>query len=467
RRGRKMEVTQLFRKAFRYRTRLANSESRGAKLMKYSSILVAGILSCAAYARAQEPGNPPSTFTKDVAPILQKHCQTCHRPGEAAPFSMLTYQDTRPWAGTIKMVVSQKIMPPWYADPKYGHFANERSLSADEIRTLVNWVNSGAQKGADADMPPPVQNFVEGWGIPAPDVIFQLPKPFPVPASGVMDYQYVIVPTGFTEDKWIQALEVRPTDRAVVHHIIAYLREPGSNYFKDQKKGVFFVAPPPKVDEKTDTSALPSDFLVGYAPGQPAEILHTGEGKLIKAGSDIVFEVHYTPNGTPTQDQTRLGLIFTKTPPKERVLTLSASNGTFKIPPGDPDYKVDATFEVRKDVKLVGLHPHMHSRGKAFEYRLVFPDGRKETILSVPSFNWHWQLWYNLDEPITLPQGTKIECTAHFDNSPNNPENPDPTKSVRWGQQSWDEMMVGFFNLEFDATISAKEISAPDAIHVH
>ena len=438
------------------------------KFMKYLAMLLVTILCCAGYALGQEPNNPPPTFTKDVAPILQKHCQTCHRPGEAAPFSMLTYEETRPWAATIKMVVAQKIMPPWYADPQFGHFANERSLSADEIRTLVAWVNGGSRKGAAADMPAPVNNFVEGWGIPAPDKVFQLPKPFPVPASGVIDYQYVIVPTGFTEDTWVQMLEVRPTDRAVVHHIIAYLREPGSNYFKDQKKGVFFVAPPPKTDEKTDISALPSDFLVGYAPGQPAEILHPGEGKLIKAGSDIVFEVHYTPNGTPTTDQTKLGLVFAKTPPKERVLTLSASNGAFKIPPGDPNYKVDATFEVRKDVTLVALHPHMHSRGKSFEYRLVFPDGRKETILSVPVYNWHWQLWYNLAEPILLPQGTKIECTAHFDNSPNNPENPDPTKSVIWGQQSWDEMMVGFFNLKFDASMPAAELKATEgAIHVH
>ena len=436
--------------------------------MKPLGILLTIELCSAGYVRAQEKIAPTPTFTKDVAPIVQKHCVTCHRPGEAAPFSMLTYEETKPWAGMMKVVVSQKIMPPWFADPQYGHFANERSLSAEEIRILVNWVNAGAQKGSPEDMPPPPTNFVTGWGIPSPDVVLQLPKPFPVPAAGVMDYQYVIVPTGFTEDKWVQMLEVRPTDRAVVHHIIAYLREPGSNYFKDQKLGVFFIAPPAKVGEKVDTSALPSDFLVGYAPGQPAEVLRPGEGKLIKAGSDIVFEVHYTPNGTPTTDQTKLGLVFTKAPPKERVLTLSASNGTFKIPPGDANYRVDATFNVLRDVKLVGLHPHMHSRGKAFEYRLVFPDGRKETILSVPAYNWHWQLWYNFAQPIDLPQGTKIECTAHFDNSPNNPENPDPTKAVIWGQQSWDEMMVGFFNLKFDANLPAKELTAEEgAIHVH
>ena len=418
--------------------------------------------------RAQETNNPPPTFSKDVAPLLQKHCQTCHRPGEAAPFSMLTYKDTKPWAAMMKMVVTQKVMPPWYADPKYGHFSNERSLSPAEVRTLVMWVNGGAQEGDPKDMPPPVSEFVEGWGIPQPDLVLQLPKVFPVPASGVLDYQYVIVPTGFEEDRWVQALEVRPTDRSVVHHIIAYLREPGSSYFKDQKPGVFFIAPPAKTDEKTDTSALPSDFLVGYAPGQPAEILRLGEGKLIKAGSDIVFEVHYTPNGKATFDQTRLGLVFARTPPKERVLTLSASNGTFKIPAGDPNYRVDASFDVRKDVTLVAVHPHMHARGKSFEYRIVFPDGKSETILSVPAYNWHWQLWYDLAEPLDLPPGTKIECTAHFDNSANNPENPDPTKDVIWGQQSWDEMMVGFFNLKFDANMSPKELTAEKgAIHTH
>lgn len=431
-------------------------------------VLLLVMVSClASAAPAQEPNNPPPTFTRDVAPILQKHCVTCHRPGEAAPFSMLTYEDARPWAPMMKMAVTQKIMPPWFADPHYGHFANERSLSAEEIRTLVAWVNGGAQKGDVKDMPPPPQNFVEGWGIPAPDAVFQLPKPFPVPPSGVMEYQYVIVPTGFKEDKWVQMLEVRPTDRAVVHHIIAYLREPGSNYFKDQKPGVFFTAPPSKKDEKTDASALPSDFLVGYAPGQPAEILQPGEGKLIKAGSDIVFEVHYTPNGTPTKDQTRLGLVFAKAPPQDRVLTLSASNGTFKIPPGDPDYQVDASFEIQRDLKLVALHPHMHARGKSFEYRLLFPDGKKETILSVPVYNWHWQLWYDFAKPVDLPRGTKIECTAHFDNSPNNPENPDPSKTVIWGQQSWDEMMVGFFNLKFDARIPAEEIKSQGSVHVH
>jgi hypothetical protein len=370
---------------------------------------------------------------------------------------MLTYEDVRPWTGAIKLAVQQRVMPPWYADPKYGHFSNERSLTEAEIHTLLSWTAEGALKGDPEDMPAPM-NFTEGWGIPKPDVVLQLPKPFPVPESGMVEYQYVIVPTGFTKDTWVQAAEVRPTERAVVHHIIAFVREPGSNYFKDQKPGVFFEAPPAKTDEKTDTSTLPSDFLVGYAPGQPAEILQPGQGKLIKAGSDIVFEVHYTPNGKAVMDQTKLGLVLARETPKDRVQTLSASNGTFKIPPGDPDYRVDASFVVAQPVVLSALHPHMHTRGKDFEYRLVFPNGETRTILQVPAYNWHWQLWYNLQEPIVLPKGTKIECTAHFDNSAKNPENPDPTKTVIWGQQNWDEMMVGFFNLVYDANMSPKDL---------
>src|SRR5258708_39639400 len=258
----------------------------GRTLTLAASTLAATIC-LGAYSLCQSPAAPAVTFTKDVAPILQKHCQTCHRPGEAAPFPLVTYEQARPWAATMKLAVKQKRMPPWYADPAIGHFANDRSLTEKEISTILAWANAGTPQGDPADMPPPA-NFVEGWGIPKPDVIFELPHAFSVPESGMVEYQYVIIPTGFTEDKWIQAAETRPTDRSVVHHIIAYVREPGSNYFKDQKPGVFFEAPPPKQDEKTDTSALPSDFLVGYAPGQPGEILRPGQAKLIKAGSDIV-----------------------------------------------------------------------------------------------------------------------------------------------------------------------------------
>jgi hypothetical protein len=265
-------------------------------MMKRILVVLAFEICGSAIVLGQMGGMSAPTFTKDVAPILQKNCQTCHRAGEAAPFPLLTYEQVRPWASSIKLVVQQKMMPPWFADPAYGHFSNDRALTAKEISTLVAWANAGAPEGDPKDAPA-AASFVEGWGIPKPDKIFELPRAFAVPASGMVEYQYVIFPTGFTEDKWVQMAEARPTERSVVHHIIAYVREPGSNYFKDQKTGVFFEAPPPKSDEKTDRSALPSDFLVGYAPGQPAETLSPGQAKLIKAGSDIVLEVHYTPTG--------------------------------------------------------------------------------------------------------------------------------------------------------------------------
>lgn len=399
---------------------------------------------------------PSVTFTKDVAPVWQKNCQGCHRPGEAAPFSLLSYEQARPWAKAMKEAVRLKKMPPWFADPQYGKFSNDRSLSPKEIETIAAWAEAGAPQGDLKDMPAPV-SFVEGWSIPKPDVVFEFPQAYQIPATGTIEYQKVIVPTGFTEDKWVQFAEARPDDRARVHHMIAFIREPGSKWLRDAKPGVFFVAPKPKEND-ADTSALPSDFLVGYAPGQPPEILAPGQAKLIKAGSDLVLEIHYTTNGRASEDRSKFGLVFAKQPPKERVLTLSATNGKFKIPPGDPNYKVDAEFELGTTVKLLGLHPHMHGRGKDFEYRIVYPTGETETLLQVPRYNWHWQLWYTLTKPLVLPKGTKIECTAHFDNSPNNPDNADPTKEVSWGDQSWDEMMVGFFNLVFDANLPVKEI---------
>ena len=396
------------------------------------------------------------TFTKDVAPVLERNCQECHRPGEAAPFSLLTYEQARPWAKAIKQAILTLKMPPWFADPHYGKFSNERSMSKQDIAAIVNWVDAGAPEGDPKDMPPP-RDFLQGWSIPKPDLVIQLPKAFPIPASGTVEYQKFIIPSGFTEDKWVQFAEARPDQRSQVHHMILYIREPGSHWLRDAKPGEFFVAPKPAGDN-VDTSALPSDFLVGYAPGQPPERLPPGQAKLIKAGSDFVLEIHYTTNGKPALDRSRFGLVFAKSPPAERVLTLSATNGAFRIPPGDPNYRVDAEFEFAADVTLTGLHPHMHGRGKDFEYRLVPPSGESETLLRVPHYNWHWQLWYTLAHPIPLPKGARIECTAHFDNSPNNPENADPTKAVTWGDQSWDEMMVGFFNIAFPASMPVEDL---------
>jgi len=412
----------------------------------------------AASLTAQQKSRVP-TFSKDVAPILQKHCQECHRPGEIGPMSFLTYEQTRPWAAAIKAAVAQMKMPPWHADPRYGHFSNDRSLNQTQIDTFVKWANGGALQGDPKELPPPAQ-FTDGWGIPNPDIVFQLPEPYKIPATGTIEYLHWVIPTNFKEDKWVQFAEARPGDRSRVHHIIAFVREPGSNWLKDAKPGIPFIPEKPK-DPDANTSDLPSDFLVGYAPGQPPEAFEPGRAKKVRAGSDIILQIHYTTDGKASTDASRVGLVFAKQPPPLRAMTFSATNGKFKIPAGAPNHRVDAEFIIGTDVVLHGLHPHMHARGKDFLYRVQFPDGRTETLLSVPKYSFAWQLWYNLANPVPLPKGTKILCTAHFDNSPNNPYNPDPKKEVEWGDQSWDEMMVGFFNLVFPADTPIDNINPP------
>jgi len=290
-----------------------------------------------------------------------------------------------------------------------------------------------------------------------------MPNAFDIPPTGTIEYQYVIVPTGFTQDRWVQFAEARPGSRALVHHIIAFIREPDSKWMKDAKPGVPFVPEKRKKDKKNkkdddDEGGFSGDAVAGYAPGMLAMQLQPGQAKLIKAGSDIVFQLHYTANGKPGTDRSKLGLVFATEPPRERVFTLAAANGKFKIPPGDADYKVDSEFEMGTQVKLTSMQPHMHLRGKDFEYRVVYPTGESETLLKVPNYSFNWQLAYAPVKQIVLPQGTKIECTAHFDNSPNNPNNPDATKEISWGDQSWDEMMIGFFDVAFDANMPLKNL---------
>ena len=394
------------------------------------------------------------TFSKDVAPILQKNCQGCHRPGEAAPMSLLTYEQARPWAKAMKQAVLSKKMPPWFADAKYGHFRNDRSLAQKEIDTLVSWVDAGAPEGDPKDLPKPAE-FVDGWNIGKPELVLEMPEPFQVPASGTIEYQYVVLPYKFTEDRWVQMAEVRPGNRAVVHHVIAYIRDGSSKWMRDKKPGEIFV---PEPDSKGDRPQLSGDMLSGFAPGLPASVLEPGQGRLIKAGSDIVLQLHYTANGKSGEDRTTVGVVFCKQPPAQRVMTLGASNNKFTIPPGDSNYRVDADFELGHDAKLSALLPHMHLRGKDFEYRLVYPTGETETILSVPHYDFSWQLWYQPVNDIVLPKGTKISTTAHFDNSLNNRNNPDPTKAVKWGDQSWEEMMIGFFDVTFPADLDPKQL---------
>ncbi len=403
--------------------------------MRVLSLALAGAAICAAASTSQV------TFYKDVLPVLQKNCQSCHRPGEAAPMSFLTYDSTRPWAKAIKNAVATKKMPPWFADPSHGKFANDRTLSTSDLNTLVSWADAGATAGNPKDAPKPVA-FTEGWAIGKPDVVFEIPTAFNIPESGTIDYQYVRMPTGFTEDKYVQLAEARPTDRERCHHIIAFIREPNSAWFKDSPVGVPFVP-----EKKGGDGGGQGDFLAGYAPGMVAPALQPGQAKLIKAGSDIIFQLHYTANGKPGSDKSRVGIIFSKVKPTERVVTLAAANPKFVIPPGDGNYRVDSKITLQDDATLTMMLPHMHLRGKSFDYRITYPDGTKETILSVPHYSFSWQLSYFLAEPKKLPKGTLIECTAYFDNSPNNPANPDSSKEVRFGEQSWDEMMIGFFDV--------------------
>ena len=403
-------------------------------------VLSLGLAFAAVVAAATTSSQP--TFYKDVLPVLQRNCQGCHRPGEAAPMSFLTYESTRPWAKAIKGAVATKKMPPWFADPSHGKFANDRTLSTTEINTLVAWADNGAKEGNPKDGPQAIA-FAEGWAIGKPDVVFEIPTPVSVPTSGTIEYQYVRMPSGFTEDKYIQFAEARPTDREHCHHIIAFIREPDSRWMKDSPVGVAFI--PEK--KKGGDGGGGGDFLAGYAPGTIPYSLKPGQVKLVKAGSDIVFQLHYTANGKIGEDKSRVGVIFAKDKPTERIVTLASSNGKFAIPPGDGNYRVESKITLQEDSTMTMMLPHMHLRGKSFEYRVTTPDGKTETILSVPHYSFSWQLSYYLEKPLFMPKGTIVECTAYFDNSANNPANPDPTKEIKFGEQSWDEMMIGFFDV--------------------
>jgi len=365
--------------------------------------------------------NKEITFSKDIAPIFYKNCVQCHRAGEIAPMSLMTYKEARPWARSIREKVLTREMPPWHADPQHGEFANDRRLSQQEIDTIAAWVDQGAKEG-DPKSLPPAPEFVDGWNIGKPDVVFHLPQEYPVPASGVVEYKYFTVPTNFTEDKWIQAAEIRPGNRAVVHHIIVFVRSGNE----------------------------PQKLLVGYAPGEQPAIYSKGVGRKIPAGSSLVFQVHYTPNGTATTDRSYVGLVFARETPKQELLTRPVLNMRFVIPPGDPNYRVESSYTFTEDAHIYSLMPHMHLRGKSFEFRLIYPDGTSKTILSVPNYSFAWQSYYVLKQPVAAPKGTRIHCIAHFDNSDKNKYNPDPTKEVRWGDQTWEEMMIGWTSYTLD-----------------
>jgi hypothetical protein len=402
---------------------------------------------------------PEVTYHKDIEPIFQRRCQECHRPGEIAPFSMRSYTEVRPWAKAIRTDVLAKKMPPWLADSQYGHFANDRSLSKQEIDTITAWVDQGAKEG-DASQAPVPRKFPERWNIPTPDLVISMREPFQVPANGEVSYQYIVMPTGLTEDTWVQMAEARPSEPSVVHHIVVFIRSPQSKWLRDVAPGIAYV-PPGNGKDFNNTSGGGSDILLVYTPGMIPEIWRPGLAKLVKAGSDLVFQVHYTPNGKPASDLSKIGLVLAKEKPAERALTLSAYKLDFRIPPQDPNYRVDAKAMLPNGGEILSLFPHVHLRGRAFEYRAVYPDGTSEILLRVPRYDFYWQLDYKLATPVKLPPGSRMECSAWYDNSPNNPRNPDPTAEIRFGEQSREEMMFGFFDVVIPAEMTTQEFLRP------
>jgi len=406
-----------------------------------------GLVVAAGLVLAADAG-PAPTFYKDVLPILEKNCQSCHRPGEIGPMPLLTYAGTRPWAKSIKAAVASRKMPPWFADPRFGHFRDERRLSDTDIAKISAWVDAGAPEGNASQAPAPLV-WKEGWNI-RPDEIFQMPGSYTVPAKLALDYVYVVIPTGFTRDTWVTAAEIRPSARSVVHHVLAVIRPPGSQWMKDAKPMVPYVPPAEAHDgepDAADPQAVPVnmnyELLAAYAPGvQPQRFDIDHSAKLIPAHSDIVLQLHYTANGkSAVQDQTRLGLTLSPGAPEKRFMSAVANAWHWTIPPGDPNFEAKGSLTFGEPVELAFLQPHMHLRGKDMTVRLVYPSGKTETLLSVPHYDFNWQIVYYLAKPLHLPMGTKVEITAHWDNSANNPFNPDPTKAVKWGNQSWDEML--------------------------
>jgi len=367
------------------------------------------------------------TFHKDVEPIFQKRCAECHRPGDIGPFSLLKYDKAKSSAKQIKEVVVKRRMPPWHADPKIGEWKNDRHLSTKEIDTIAGWVDAGAPEG-DAKDAPPAPKFPEGWHIGTPDATWSIPRKEHIPAEGTVPYRNLFVPTGLKEDRWVQAVEVRPGTRAVVHHVL-----------------VFVIYPLTRLKEQPKIDGL-NGYIGIYVPGEGPTTFAEGMGKYIPAGATLAFQIHYTTNGEAADDQTQIGFIWAKSKPPQEVVTYSVHSQRIRIPPEAPDHPEEASFTLPTDAKILSFLPHMHVRGKAFKYVAVSPEGKEEVLLDVPRYDFNWQICYRLKEPKSVKKGTTIRAYARFDNSKNNPANPDPSKEVRWGQQTWEEMLVGYMD---------------------
>jgi hypothetical protein len=405
------------------------------------------------------------TYYRDIAPIIQQNCQSCHRQGEIAPMAFENYHQVRPWAKAIRESIQQKTMPPGQADERYGHFRNAMRLSTEEAEAVIRWASMGAPAGKPADAPPPVE-YPTGWTLGEPDEIFMMTEPYTLAAEGTDEYKYFTIPTNHTEDKWITGVEIIPGNSAIVHHVIVFIQEPG---MPDREEGGIvpinsrrpespeelerLMARQETAQERVREAGLrpapirPFGMLGGMAPGTPPQRFDRGHGKLLKAGSKLVFQMHYSRTGQDEIDQTMIGLHYAQEPVEHEVITTAAANWVFAIPPHADNYRVDAWHTFDRPIRIHMFMPHLHLRGKSFDYVAIYPDGRSETLLSIPKYDFNWQFVYEPVEPITLPAGTTIHCIAHFDNSAGNPDNPDPEAIVRFGEPTVDEMMIGWMDV--------------------
>jgi len=446
------------------------------------------LASYSAHPTAQSPQAASSpTFYQDVLPILQKNCQSCHRPGQIAPFSLLTYESARPWARSMKTKVESRQMPPWFADPTHGEFSNDPSLTKGEIETIAKWADAGALAGNPADAPPPRAWAENGWTV-KPDYIIK-GMDYPVPAhvpKEVIEWATYIVPSGFTKDTWITSLEIKPSELSVTHHIcISFIEHDPAVKYNDpvwvdrqrDEAGVDTVGNginnlvPPGTRPTRNVTAAGNDGC--YVPGKSFEDYRSfNAAKLIPAGSDVRVQIHYTPSGKESVDRPEIGVTIAKQPP-ERIYVTSGMSApgdrkVFAIPPNHPNWMsppAEAIFEA--DAEIVWMMPHMHVRGKDMTYTLVYPDGRQEIILNVPRYDFNWQLGYNLAKPVKVTKGTKLIVSAHFDNSPANKFNPDPNRTVYMGTMTWEEMMFPFFSVVVDKSVDPRKVitvrvAAPD-----
>lgn len=417
-------------------------------------------------------GAPP-TFSKDVAPIFYKHCVSCHRPNDIAPMSLLDYKSARPWAKAIRASVLTRKMPPWFADPRYGHFANDARLSDSELATIRAWVDGGAPEGDPTHLPEKPR-LVEGWQLGKPDIIIDIGETYRV-TPGEDAYEHFTVPTNFTEGKWIRAAEIHPGNRKVVHHAHVLMVNDDltkmevastknmpllSRYLITEGKLTRIRPDAPVVNDACADNLPNLPFLTGYQegalasflPGRPPDVFPEGTAKWIPAGAKLQFVIHYARISEPNEtDRTSIGLYLAPAPPQRVLRRMDLRNFFFEIPPGAPNHEVRRCYDFEKDKLLLSFTPHFHYRGKDVTYELIRPNGQREILLSVPRYDFNWQLVYRLKEPVLAPKGSRLVVTVHYDNSPNNKSNPDPKQRLRWGDRSEEEMMTSWIEY-LDAT---------------